>query len=291
MEFLSTDLSITYKGLIEKTYIWIEAKEVSTNGALNDHKEGFDRFGKGFSWDNNKGKKKNRDSDWKKGDKDIILIEAVILMVNRESRTTKRKYVEEPVNGIGEITFPLFQVLIIPPIQSFREDSKIPLVGFSGEHSWPLGEVPLEVTIGERPHTRIKTLNFIIVSKRSVDCGLASKRNQAACKEVDKLTKVGILREVKYQTWVAKPRMCVDFTNINNACPKDCYPLPKIDWKVESILGFRLKLFLDAYKGYHQIQMGKGDKDKTTFFTRKGVFCYRKMPFGLKPQGQLTRGW
>ncbi|GKB16137.1 reverse transcriptase domain-containing protein [Tanacetum coccineum] len=80
-------------------------------------------------------------------------------------------------------------------------------------------------------------------------------------------------------------RMCVDFTDINKACPKDCYPLPEIDWKIESLAGFRLKCFLDAYKGYHQIQMAEGDEDKTAFFVGEGVFCYRKMPFGLKNAG------
>ncbi|GJX09857.1 hypothetical protein Tco_0199716 [Tanacetum coccineum] len=72
--------------------------------------------------------------------------------------------------------------------------------------------------------------------------------------------------------------MYVDFTNINKACPKDCYVLPEIDCKVESLSGFRLKCFLDAYKGYHYIQMAEGDEDKTTFFTGKGFFCYRKCP-------------
>ncbi|GJR12000.1 reverse transcriptase domain-containing protein [Tanacetum coccineum] len=76
--------------------------------------------------------------------------------------------------------------------------------------------------------------------------------------------------------------MCVDFIDINKACPKDCYPLPEIDWKVESLSGFRLKCFLDAYKGYYQIQMVEEDEDETAFFTGEGVYCYRKMPFGLK---------
>ncbi|GKE87394.1 reverse transcriptase domain-containing protein [Tanacetum coccineum] len=66
------------------------------------------------------------------------------------------------------------------------------------------------------------------------------------------------------------------------SCPKDCYPLPEIDWKVESLAGFRLKCFLDPYKGYHQIQMAEEDEDKTVFFVGEGVYCYRKMPFGLK---------
>ncbi|GKA25872.1 reverse transcriptase domain-containing protein [Tanacetum coccineum] len=80
-------------------------------------------------------------------------------------------------------------------------------------------------------------------------------------------------------------RMCVDFTDINKACPKDCYPLPEIDWKIESLLGFRLKCFLDVYKGYHQIQIAEEDEDKTAFYAGEGVFCYKKMPFGLKKAG------
>nr|GEW87698.1 hypothetical protein [Tanacetum cinerariifolium] len=61
VEFLSTYLPTTYKGLMEKTYTWIEAKEIATNEAPNDHREGFDRFNKGSSWDNNKGRKKDID--------------------------------------------------------------------------------------------------------------------------------------------------------------------------------------------------------------------------------------
>ncbi|GKB28614.1 reverse transcriptase domain-containing protein [Tanacetum coccineum] len=57
VEFLSTDLPTTYKGLMEKTYTWIEAREVATNETLNDHREGFDRFKKNSSWDNSKGKR------------------------------------------------------------------------------------------------------------------------------------------------------------------------------------------------------------------------------------------
>nr|GEV16788.1 hypothetical protein [Tanacetum cinerariifolium] len=47
-------------------------------------------------------------------------------------------------------------------------------------------------------------------------------------------------------------RMCIDFKNINSACPKDYYPLHEIDLKIESVMGFPLKCLLDAYKGYHQ---------------------------------------
>nr|GFA50003.1 reverse transcriptase domain-containing protein [Tanacetum cinerariifolium] len=66
---------------------------------------------------------------------------------------------------------------------------------------------------------------------------------------------------------------------------QDCYPLPEIDWKVESLCGYPFKCFLDAYKGYHQIQLAAANEEKTAFHTGHGVYCYTKMPFGLKNAG------
>ncbi|GJT93782.1 reverse transcriptase domain-containing protein [Tanacetum coccineum] len=80
-------------------------------------------------------------------------------------------------------------------------------------------------------------------------------------------------------------RMCVDFKDLNKACPQVGYPLPEIDWKVESLYGYPFNCFLDAYKGYHQIKMAEEDEEKTTFITSQGIFCYTKMPFGLKNAG------
>ncbi|KAI3798231.1 hypothetical protein L1987_33502 [Smallanthus sonchifolius] len=79
--------------------------------------------------------------------------------------------------------------------------------------------------------------------------------------------------------------MCIDFKNLNQACPKDCYPPSKIDAKIDSLIPYLLKCFLDAYKGYHQIRMAREDQDKTAFYTDAGIFCYTKMPFGLKNAG------
>ncbi|GJS24890.1 reverse transcriptase domain-containing protein [Tanacetum coccineum] len=80
-------------------------------------------------------------------------------------------------------------------------------------------------------------------------------------------------------------RMCIDFTDINNVCLKDYYSLLEIDWKVDSLFDFKLKCFLDAYKGYHQIQMAREDEHKTGFHDPKGVYYFRKTPFGLKNAG------
>ncbi|GKA48874.1 hypothetical protein Tco_0741832 [Tanacetum coccineum] len=95
--------------------------------------------------------------------------------------------------------------------------------------------------------------------------GQASERAKAIQAEVHKLVEAGIMREVYYHEWLSNLvmvkkhdgswRMCVDFTDLNKACPQDCNPLPEIDWKVESLCGYPFKCFLDAYKGYHQIQM------------------------------------
>ncbi|GKB06339.1 reverse transcriptase domain-containing protein [Tanacetum coccineum] len=83
----------------------------------------------------------------------------------------------------------------------------------------------------------------------------------------------------------SRQRMCVDFMNLNKACPQDCYPLSETDWKVESLCGYPFKCFLDAYKGYHHIQMAEEDEEKMAFHTPHGVYCYTKMPFGLKNAG------
>ncbi|GJV31330.1 reverse transcriptase domain-containing protein [Tanacetum coccineum] len=125
--------------------------------------------------------------------------------------------------------------------------------------------------------------------------GQAAKRNIAINGEVSKLVAAGIMREVHYHDWLSNLvmvkkhddgwRMCVDFKDLNKACPKDGYPLPEIDWKVDSLCGFPFKCFLDAYKGYHQIQMAEEDEEKTAFITNQGIFCYTKMPFGLRNAG------
>ncbi|GJZ81401.1 reverse transcriptase domain-containing protein [Tanacetum coccineum] len=124
---------------------------------------------------------------------------------------------------------------------------------------------------------------------------LGTKKSQAVMKEVEEWVRADIVRPVKYPTWISNPvlvkkvddtwRMCIDFKNLNSACPKDYYPLPEIDLKIEAVMGFPFKCFLDAYKGYNQIQMSEDDEEKTTFYTDQGTYCYMKMPFGLKNAG------
>ena len=79
--------------------------------------------------------------------------------------------------------------------------------------------------------------------------------------------------------------MCVDYTGLNKACPKDHFPLPRIDQIVDSTLGCEILSFLDAYSGYNQIAMKESDQLATSFITPYGSYCYVTIPFGLKNTG------
>uniref|UniRef100_A0A2N9I0I0 Uncharacterized protein n=1 Tax=Fagus sylvatica TaxID=28930 RepID=A0A2N9I0I0_FAGSY len=118
---------------------------------------------------------------------------------------------------------------------------------------------------------------------------------EAVQKEVEKLLQAGAIREIQYPTWLSntvvvkkkngKWRVCVDFTNLNQACPKDPFLLPKIDQLVDATAGHDRMSFLDAFQGYHQIALSAEDREKTAFITPLGIYCYKVMPFGLKNAG------
>jgi hypothetical protein len=110
-----------------------------------------------------------------------------------------------------------------------------------------------------------------------------------------KLLSVGFIREVFHLEWLANPvlvkkknkkwRMCVDYTSLNKARPKDLFPLSRIDQVVDSTAGCETLCFLDVYSGYHQIAMCLADQLATSFITSFGTYCYQMMPFGLKNVG------
>ena len=79
--------------------------------------------------------------------------------------------------------------------------------------------------------------------------------------------------------------VCIDFTDLNKAWPKDPFPLPHIDAMVDATAGHELLMFMDAYSWYNQILMHPDDQEKTTFVTDKVIYCYKVMPFGLKNAG------
>ena len=76
--------------------------------------------------------------------------------------------------------------------------------------------------------------------------------------------------------------MCVDFTDLNRACPKDSYPLSQIDTMVDSTARHELLSFMDAFSGYNKIKMKEDDQEITSFITSQGIFCYKVMSFRLK---------
>ena len=82
-----------------------------------------------------------------------------------------------------------------------------------------------------------------------------------------------------------KWRICVDFTDLNKACPKDPFLMPKIDQLGDAIVGHPRMSFLDAFQGYHQILLALDNQEKTTFVTPIGNYHYKVMPFGLKNAG------
>ena len=120
-----------------------------------------------------------------------------------------------------------------------------------------------------------------------------SKEHVDAIKdEVKKLKQVGAIKEVFYPEWLAntvvvkkksgKWRVCVDFTDLNKECPKDPFPMPRIDQLVDATIGHPRMSFLDAFQGYHQIPLTLNDQEKTTFVTPIGNYYYKVMPFDLK---------
>ena len=77
----------------------------------------------------------------------------------------------------------------------------------------------------------------------------------------------------------------MDYMDLNDACPKESFPLPRIDQIVDASVGHDMLSFLDAFSGYHQIHMHPPDAEKTSFITPHGLYCYNVMPFGLKNAG------
>ncbi|CAL1353738.1 unnamed protein product [Linum trigynum] len=176
------------------------------------------------------------------------------------------------------------------------EDMRAPLIELLREFgelfAWSAQDMPgvspeiamhrLAVEEGKRP----------VQQKRR---NLTQEKEEALRREVDKLLEAGFVEEARYITWlsnvvfVPKPsgdwRMCVDFTNLNRACPTDAYPMPRIDLLVDATAYHEALSFFDMFSGYHQIPMTEEDRAKTAFMTPFGNFCYKVMAFGLKNAG------
>ena len=138
-------------------------------------------------------------------------------------------------------------------------------------------------------------VNPSITPKKQPPRCLSKEHANAVRDEVMKLKGVRAIKEVFYPKWLAntvvvkkkigKWRVCVNFTDLNKACPKDLFPMPWIDQLVDVTAGHPRMSFLDAFQGYHQIPLVADDQEKTAFVTSIGNYHYKVMPFGLKNIG------
>uniref|UniRef100_A0A2N9ENL2 RNA-directed DNA polymerase n=1 Tax=Fagus sylvatica TaxID=28930 RepID=A0A2N9ENL2_FAGSY len=113
--------------------------------------------------------------------------------------------------------------------------------------------------------------------------------------EVKKLLSAGFIKPIQHPRWLSnivpvkkkngQIRCCMDFRNLNKACPKDEFPLPNMDLLIDSAAGHAMFSFMDGFSGYNQIFMSPRDAKKTAFCTPIGNFYYTVMPFGLKNAG------
>ncbi|GJW19804.1 reverse transcriptase domain-containing protein [Tanacetum coccineum] len=368
------NLPLTYKGLIEKTYTWVEAREVATNSVSSDRRDSFERPKKS-SWDNNRGQK-NKDrfspyrgpnhsllSNLSKSPREILATERAAksfepppkMFGSKRSRDTS-KYchfyedyghdtndcrhlkvqIQEAINsrqlshlvkGIKkekakedyaakntvsesmaykeEITFPpVTRVETTQPVINEATHAENGDRGLNNSRAIKFHTkkgVGTVLSVGEAGEETKKARRTLTTNKERIpSCDDTEEKIIVNDKYPEQMVTIGKLLPKHFKkelrnllranadifAWTHADMTRIPRTTyINKACPKDCYPLPEIDWKIESLVGFRLKCFLDAYKGYHQIQMAKGDEDKTAFFVGEGVFCYGKMPFGLKNAG------
>jgi len=151
--------------------------------------------------------------------------------------------------------------------------------------AWTVADMPgVKPNIITHRLSMYKEARSIAQKKRK----LGEERRKASREETNKLVQAGFIQKGRYTTWLAnvvmvkksnsKWRMCVDYTDLNKACPKDSYALPTVD-RIPYLS------FLNAYSGYNQIQMHPRDRDKTTFRTDSDNFYYEVMPFDLKNFG------
>ncbi|XP_030923462.1 uncharacterized protein LOC115950395 [Quercus lobata] len=124
-------------------------------------------------------------------------------------------------------------------------------------------------------------VNPFVIPKRQPPRRPSKEHTKTVRSEVAKLKQAGAIKEVFYPQWLAntvvvkkkkgKWRVCMDFTDLNKACPKDPFPMLKIEQLVDATVGHPRMSFLDAFQGYHQIPLALNDQEKTAFVTPIGL--------------------
>ncbi|GJS31610.1 reverse transcriptase domain-containing protein [Tanacetum coccineum] len=179
-----------------------------------------------------------------------------------------------------------------------------PLIGFSGEIIWPIGQIQLLVKIGDEEHSASAWMNFMVIRSSSSYNGIIGRPG------VKKLQAVHSSRNakdpgrrrsnyLKDTTWTFFSWKPADKTGVprhiaeHRLNVREGWSLVRQKKRgqatdrnqaIQEEVGKLVKA--DAYKGYHQIQMAKEDEEKTAFITNQGIFCYTKMPFGLRNAGE-----
>nr|GEW17772.1 reverse transcriptase domain-containing protein [Tanacetum cinerariifolium] len=231
-----------------------------------------------------------------------------IYMVQSWHRTVKQK------TAVPRWKYSANTVSIVrPEIKSQMVPATTSLTGFSGGTIWPLGQLKLLVTTGDVTHSTKAWMNFMVVKSMSpynVEGGIATiRRTILIPTECASMTTSPIIprkertrptnfivalhpnfpdQEVVIEGSLSDKRrteLCSVLKKKLDIFAWIAIPLSEIDWKVESLCGYPFKCFLDAYKGYHQIQLAEADEEKTAFHTGQGVYYYTKMPFGHKNAG------
>ncbi|XP_050889380.1 uncharacterized protein LOC127094613 [Lathyrus oleraceus] len=218
-----------------------------------------------------------------------------------EGRFPKERSLEHPVRPIPDGEFELIPLGDDPERtvkigKGLPEETREELVACLKENSdlfaWNAAEMPgLDPEIACHKLAVDRAAKPIAQRRRKQ----SPEKAEAAERAVKDLLEANFISEAQYTTWLSnvvlvkknngKWRMCVDYTDLNRACPKDAFPLPNIDSLVDNSAGFKLLSFMDAYSGYNQIPMSPADKKHTAFMTPTGNYYYNVMPFGLKNAG------
>jgi hypothetical protein len=218
---------------------------------------------------------------------DLVMPEAKTYETSIQPEDTLNKTIplsmEEPskVAHIGNSLDPKWELMLIKFIQENRDIFTWKLADMPGV---PRKLIEHELHLDPKAKPVEQRLHHFTQDKKDV-----------IKKEITRLLDDYFIKEVYHLNWLTNPilvskknkdwRMCVDYIDLNKACKKDFFGLPRIDQVVDSTAGCSLLSFLDCYSRYHQIPLKEEDQTKTSFITLFGAFCYTTMSFGLKSAG------
>ncbi|CAL5202632.1 unnamed protein product [Lathyrus oleraceus] len=277
---------------------------VTIHGDIEAARRCYDAAVKGqavVSTKSNCNNKKLKTEDPARGVNAIDLDCRIGLDETEEGRFPKERSLEHPVRPIPDGEFELIPLGDDPERtvkigKGLPEETREELVACLKENSdlfaWNAAEMPgLDPEIACHKLAVDRAAKPIAQRRRKQ----SPEKAEAAERAVKDLLEANFISEAQYTTWLSnvvlvkknngKWRMCVDYTDLNRACPKDAFPLPNIDSLVDNSAGFKLLSFMDAYSGYNQIPMSPADKKHTAFMTPTGNYYYNVMPFGLKNAG------